>query len=158
MRAEIFPLRTLIPSVLGRVNRHQADAIVFLVEENKALKEQVGGRRLRLTDDQCRRLAAKVKLLGRKTLDQVATIVTPHTLMLWRRRLIAPKWTTRPSTSADCSGAPGARPSQDAAYRMPEAVVGVFLSRPCWSLQQNTAVIFVVERLEVGYPQEIARD
>ncbi|MFT5289159.1 MAG: hypothetical protein ACI82F_001218 [Planctomycetota bacterium] len=37
MRAETFPLRTLPLSVSGWVNRHQADAIAYLVEENKVL-------------------------------------------------------------------------------------------------------------------------
>ena len=37
------------------------------------LREQLGERRLRLTDDQRRRLAAKAKGLGRKMLQEVAT-------------------------------------------------------------------------------------
>ena len=64
MLAEIYPLQVLLMTFSGLVNRHQADFIAYLVEENRVLKEQMKGRRLRLTDDQRRRLAAKAKLLG----------------------------------------------------------------------------------------------
>ncbi len=50
-------------------------------------------RRLRLTDDQRRRLAAKGKALGRAVLDALAT---PDTILAWHRRLIAAKWTHTP--------------------------------------------------------------
>ena len=80
----------------GWVNRHQADVIAYLVEENRVLKEQMKGRALRLNDDQRRRLAAKAKVLGRKALDTVATIVTPDTLLRWHHRLIELKWTFDP--------------------------------------------------------------
>ncbi|MFT7670995.1 MAG: hypothetical protein ACI8X5_003710 [Planctomycetota bacterium] len=50
----------------GLVNRYQADVIAYLVEDNRVLKEQMQGRKLRLTDCQRRRLAAKAKALGRK--------------------------------------------------------------------------------------------
>ena len=90
---DLFPLRLLLATFAGWVNRHQAQVIDYLVEENRVLKEQLGGRRLQLTDDQRRRLAAKGKALGRKVLDEVATIVTPDTIMRWHRRLIAAKWT-----------------------------------------------------------------
>jgi hypothetical protein len=33
----------------GWVNRHQLDVIEYLEEENRVLKERMGGRRLRLT-------------------------------------------------------------------------------------------------------------
>ena len=77
MTAATLPLQLLLLTVSGWVHRHQQDVIAYLVEENRVLKEQLGGRKLRLTDDQRRRLAAKARLLGRRALDAVATLVTP---------------------------------------------------------------------------------
>jgi putative transposase len=39
------------------------------------------------------RLAVKAKLLGRRALDELETLVTPDTLLAWHRKLIAKKWT-----------------------------------------------------------------
>ncbi|MEO0478722.1 MAG: integrase core domain-containing protein [Planctomycetota bacterium] len=90
---DLFPLRLLLATFGGWVNRHQADAIAYLIEENRVLKEQLGGRRPRLTDDQRRRLAAKGQRLGRPALFRIATIVTPDTILRWHRRLITLKHT-----------------------------------------------------------------
>jgi hypothetical protein len=95
MLTDCLPLRALILSVAGWVHREQQRTVEYLVEENRVLKEQLGGRRLRLTNDQRRRFAAKGKLLGRRLLGRVATIVTPDTIMRWHRQLIAAKWTYR---------------------------------------------------------------
>ena len=86
------PFRFLLIAVAGWVNQHQLLAIYYLREENRVLREQLGGRRLRLNDDQRRRLAAKAKGLGRKLLAEIATIVTPETLLAWHRKLIAHKY------------------------------------------------------------------
>jgi len=75
------------------VNRHQQSVIEYLVEENRVLKRQLGRKRLRLTDDERRRLARLGRALGRKLLAKVATIVTPDTILRWHAKLIAEKWT-----------------------------------------------------------------
>ena len=53
------------------------------------MRRQVGARRLRLTDDDRRKLAARAYRLGRQALREVASIVTPDTLLRWHRQLIA---------------------------------------------------------------------
>ena len=40
--ADDFPLRLLLATFAGWVNRHQAQAIEYLVEENRVLKQQLG--------------------------------------------------------------------------------------------------------------------
>ena len=92
---ETIHLQLLLATFAGWIGRQQTVVIAYLIEENRVLKEQLesGGRRLRFTDDQRRRLAAKGKPLGRKVLRQIATIVTPDTILAWHRRLIAAKWT-----------------------------------------------------------------
>ena len=54
MRADTYPLRVLLLAVSGWVHRHQADVNEYLVEENRVLKAQLKGRKLKLTDDQRR--------------------------------------------------------------------------------------------------------
>jgi putative transposase len=92
---ETIHLQLLLATFAGWLGRQQAAVITYLIEENRVLKEQLGssGKRPRLTDDQRRRLAAKGKPLGRKVLCQIATIVTPDTILAWHRKLIAAKWT-----------------------------------------------------------------
>jgi hypothetical protein len=41
------------------------------------LREQLGGRRLRFTDDQRVRLAAKAREVGRRVLTEIGTLVKP---------------------------------------------------------------------------------
>ena len=100
------PFRFLLIAVAGWMNHHQLQMIDYLREENRVLRELLAGRRLRLNDDQRRRLAARAKRLGRKILAELATIVTPETLLAWHRKLIAEKY--------DGSGKrPVGRPSTD---------------------------------------------
>ena len=92
MSRVLDPFRFMLIVVAGWMNQRQLRVIAYLREENRVLREQLGGRRLRLNDDQRRRLAAKAKGLGRKLLAEMATIVTPETLLAWHRKLIAQKY------------------------------------------------------------------
>lgn len=67
-------------------------AVEYFQEENRVLKGRLGGRRLRFTDDERRRLARKAQALGRKLLNELDTLVTPDTLLRWYRELVASKW------------------------------------------------------------------
>ena len=89
----VQPFHLLVVALAGWLNRHQQAVIDYLIEENRVLKDQLEGQRLRFTDDQRRRLAAKAKVLGRQLLDEIDTLVTPDTLLAWHRKLIAEKWT-----------------------------------------------------------------
>jgi len=79
MQRALDPFRFLLMAVAGWMNQHQLLVIDYLREENRILREQLGGRRLRFTDGQRRRLGTKAKGLGRTILADVATIVTPET-------------------------------------------------------------------------------
>ena len=83
----------IVAALAGWLEQGQRDVIEFLREENRVLKGQLCGRRLRLGDDERRRLAAVGERLGRRILAEVATIVTPDTILRWHRELIARKWT-----------------------------------------------------------------
>jgi hypothetical protein len=76
----------------GWVNRHQLDMIAYLQEENRVFKERLGGRRIRFTDAERRRLARKAYALGRRALNELETLVTPDTLLRWHRELVVSKW------------------------------------------------------------------
>ena len=51
-------LHVLIAMAAGWLQRHQPQVITYLIAENRLLKAQLGGRPLRLTDTDRRRLAA----------------------------------------------------------------------------------------------------
>ena len=61
---------------------HKQSVIDYLIEDNHVLKEQLEGQRLRITDQQRIRLAVKAKMLGRRALDELETLVTPDTLLI----------------------------------------------------------------------------
>jgi hypothetical protein len=89
----VLPFQLLVAALGGWVHREQADVIAFLREENRVLKARLAGQRLRFEDGERRRLAELGQRLGRRVLAQVATLVTPDTILRWHRELVARKWT-----------------------------------------------------------------
>jgi hypothetical protein len=89
--ASTLPLLLMV--LTGWLASRERDALIYLIEENRCLRRQLGNRRLRLTDDDRRRVAARAFRVGRRALRGIATIATPDTLLRWHRQLIARKWT-----------------------------------------------------------------
>ena len=88
-------LQFLVVAVAGWINQQPRDVIDSLQEEHRVLREQRGPGRLRVTDAQRRRLAAKATRLGRRVRRDRHTLVTPDTLLRWHRQLIARQYDGR---------------------------------------------------------------
>ena len=61
MGKRLHPLQFVVMAMAGWMNERQQEVIEYLREENRVLREQIGKRRLRFTEDQRRRLAVKAK-------------------------------------------------------------------------------------------------
>jgi hypothetical protein len=77
----VFSFQFVLAMLYGWLQREQEDVIAFLREENRVLKARLQGRRLRLADDERRRLAELGHRLGRRLLSRVVTIVTADTIL-----------------------------------------------------------------------------
>ena len=123
-RTPMTPWHVVLAALAGWIHREQQQVIDYLTTENRVLREQLGGRRLRLSDRQRRRLAVAGRRLGRTLLQGLGTIVTPDTILHWYRLLVARKY--------DSSGkrrGPG-RPRTD--ERIRELVVEMATDNPGW--------------------------
>src|SRR5216683_2638648 len=89
MAASTTLLQFLLIVVAGWLHRQQAAVIEYVSAENRVLRERLGGRRIIFTDAERRALAEKARAVGRKTLRELGTIVTPETLLRWHRELVA---------------------------------------------------------------------
>ncbi|MFT5522844.1 MAG: putative transposase, partial [Pirellulaceae bacterium] len=65
------PFHVFVAVLSEYVRKQQELVIEYLQLENQILREQIGGKRVLLTDDQRRLLAVKGKALGRKQLGKI---------------------------------------------------------------------------------------
>ena len=74
----------------------------YLLAENRLLRQQVRGC-LRLTEGDRKELAAIGQQLGRKALEEIATVAKADTIRAWNRKCAPPKCDgAKPCTAAGC--------------------------------------------------------
>lgn len=83
--------RRILAYITGTVDQELLLRNEFLAAENKILRRHVRGR-VQFTPSERRSLAEIGKRLGRKALEELATIVRPDTILGWYRKLIARKF------------------------------------------------------------------
>jgi Homeodomain-like domain len=81
----------LLACITGSVDQALLLRHEYLITENRILRRQISDR-VRLGDEERQTLAEIGKQLGKQALDEVATIVTPETILAWRRRFVAKKF------------------------------------------------------------------
>ena len=86
-----LPFQFLAAWIGTWIARHQERTIAYLKDENALLVEKLGGR-VRLTDQERRRLGKLGHELGRKGLREIANIASPDTILRWFRELVAKKY------------------------------------------------------------------
>ena len=52
-------LQIVLSALTDWLDRREREAVAYLIEENRLIRRQLGGRQLRLTDDDRRRLAVR---------------------------------------------------------------------------------------------------
>jgi putative transposase len=128
------PWQLLLVFLSSWVNRQQQEVIEYLRAENQVLKEKLGKGRLLLNDAQRRRLAIKGKILGRKTLDEIATLVAADTILRWHRELVLNKW----DRSCRSQRKPGRRPT---AAKVRQLVVRMASENPSWGYDRISGAL-----------------
>ena len=117
----------------GWVNRSQQQVIEYQQAENRVLREQIGRERILFTDGQRRCLATKAKVIRRRRLATLGTIVTPDTLLRWYRQLVAKKY------DGSTSRKPG-RPKTAAAIE--KLVLDMASNNPGWGYTQICGALY----------------
>jgi putative transposase len=80
--------KALLAYITGSVDQELLLRNEYLVNENRILRHQITGR-VRLSDGERKTLAEIGKRLNKQALAEVASIVTPDTILAWHRKLVA---------------------------------------------------------------------
>jgi putative transposase len=83
--------KALLASITGSVDQELLLRNEYLVTENRMLRHQITGR-VHLSDGERKILAEIGKKLSKQALAEVASIVTPDTILAWHRKLVAQKF------------------------------------------------------------------
>ncbi len=78
--------KTMLAYITGSVDQELLSRNEYFVAENRILRNQIHGG-LRLTDGERRTLGEIGKQLGKRALEEVASIVRSETLLGWHRRI-----------------------------------------------------------------------
>ncbi len=82
----------ILMMVAGWIHREQEAVVAYQKEEIRALTEMLGGKRMRFTDAQRRRLALKARPVSHAKLRELGSLVTPDTLTRWFRKYAGAKY------------------------------------------------------------------
>ncbi len=118
----------LLAWVSGKIDRELRLKIEYLGAENRILCDQIQ-KRPRLSDAQRIALATIGAKLGKSALEQIASIVTPDTILRWHRQLVARKFDT-----SQIRKKPNGRPQADAANV--KQVLAAARENPAWGYRR----------------------
>src|SRR5215831_3051609 len=91
--------KQLLVSITRSVDQELRLRNEYLASENRILRNQISGR-MQLSDSDRRVLAEIGKKLGKKALDEIATVATSDTILAWHRKFIDHKGhTSKPPKS-----------------------------------------------------------
>jgi hypothetical protein len=79
--------KQLLAHITGSVDAELRLRNEYLEAENRLLRTQITGR-VPLTHGDRRALAALGQQLGRKVLEEIATVATPNTILVWHRKFV----------------------------------------------------------------------
>jgi hypothetical protein len=92
-------LQQLLTHIAGSVDEELRLRNAYLAAENHILRHQLHGR-VSLTDAERTTLAVLGQQLGKKALEDTATVAKPEPILAWHRKLVAqPYDNTQPHTS-----------------------------------------------------------